>query len=98
VQETWQWLFRDYVIAQHTLTSLDKWRQRRANTFHFRYEDGWFEYVRDGRADLSASRIRQAIDMLHDLALFDIDPETNSPFLTDLGQQTLQRILESADD
>ncbi len=98
VQETWQWLFRDYVIAQHTLTSLDKWRQRRANTFHFRYEDGWFEYVRDGRADLSASRIRQAIDMLHDLALFDTDPETNKPFLTDLGQQTLQRILESADD
>lgn len=94
VQETWQWLFRDYVIAQHTLASLDKWRQRKANTFHFRYEDGWFEYVRDGRTDLSASRIRQAIDMLRDLALFDVDPETNRPFLTDLGQQTLQRILE----
>ncbi len=97
VQETWQWLFRDYVIAQHTLASLGKWRQRKANTFHFRYEDGWFEYVRDGRADLSASRIKQALDMLHDLALFAVDPDTNNAFLTDLGQQTLSRVLESTD-
>lgn len=94
VQETWQWLFRDYVIAQHTLASLDKWRQRRANTFHFRYEDGWFSFVRDGRADLSAPRIRQAVDMLHDLALFAVDPETNRPFLTDLGRQIRQQVME----
>ncbi|MFZ1395327.1 MAG: hypothetical protein WAS33_00420, partial [Candidatus Promineifilaceae bacterium] len=70
VHDTLHWLFRDYVIAQHTLASLDKWRQRQANTFHFLYEDGWFTYKRAGRADLSASRTRQAIDMLHDLGLY----------------------------
>lgn len=94
VQDTWQWLFRDYVIAQHTLASLDKWRQRKANTFHFRYEDGWFSFVRDGRTDLSAPRIRQAVDMLHDLALFVVDPATNRPILTDLGRQTWQQVVE----
>lgn len=98
VRDTWHWLFRDYVIAQHTLASLDKWRQRKANTFHFLYEDGWFTYLRDGRADLSASRIRQAIDMLHDLGLYTVNDDENTADLTKLGRQTLQRILEAADE
>ena len=93
VLETVCWLFRDHVIAQHTVASLDKWRQRKANTFHFRYEEGWFEFVRDGRADLSASRFRQAYDMLHDLDLFRFEEDQLK--LTPLGQQTLQRIKES---
>lgn len=93
VLETICWLFRDYVIAQHTVASLDKWRQRKANTFHFRYEEGWFEFARDGWADLSASRFRQAYDMLRDLDLFQFEEEQAK--LTPLGQQTLQRIRES---
>jgi hypothetical protein len=90
-----KWLYRDYVIAQHTIASLDKWRQRQANTFHFRYEDGWFEFVRSGDAGLSAPRIRQALDVLADLDLYRFDSETEAPFLTELGRETLQRILAS---
>ena len=95
VLETLVWLIQDYVIAQHTIACLDKWRQRKANTFHFRYEQGWITWVRKGRADLSASRIRQAIDMLHDLALYDVDEEEGVIHLTELGEETLNLVLAS---
>lgn len=95
VLETLAWLMQDYIIAQHTIICLDKWRQRKANTFHFRYEQGWFTWVRKGRADLSASRIHQAISMLHDLALYNVDEKDDTVHLTDLGEETLNRVLTS---
>ncbi|KAA3660162.1 MAG: hypothetical protein DWQ04_20200 [Chloroflexi bacterium] len=95
VLDTIAWLMQDYVIAQHTIACLDKWRQRKANTFHFRYEQGWFTWVRKGRADLSASRIRQAYNMLHDLDLFRVDTDEGTAHLTELGEETLNLVLES---
>ncbi|MCG3207812.1 MAG: hypothetical protein FOGNACKC_01412 [Anaerolineae bacterium] len=90
--ETLHWLFRDYIIAQHTITSLEKWRQRNANTFHFNYEDGFLEWVEDGQSGLSASRFEQAYRMLFDLGLFETD-KNRIPHLTTLGQQTLHRVV-----
>lgn len=94
VLDTWTWLQRDYVIAQHIITALEKWRARKVNTFHFNYENGVFEWVRDDRATLSASRFRQASTMLADLGLYQIDSE-GLPRLTELGEVTLQRVLEA---
>lgn len=92
ILEALHWLFRDYIIAQHTITSLEKWHQRRANTFHFNYEDGFLEWVQDGQSGFSASRFGQAYTMLADLGLFETD-ENWAPTLTPLGQQTLKRVL-----
>lgn len=86
-------LFRDYIIAQHTITSLEKWQQRGANTFHFNYENGFLEWVKAGQTGFSASRFEQAYTMLSDLGLFEADENNWVPNLTPLGQQTLQRIL-----
>jgi hypothetical protein len=94
VLDTWSWLQRDYVIAQHIITALEKWRARKVNTFHFNYENGVFEWVRDDRAALSASRFRQASTMLADLGLYQIDSE-GQPRLTELGEATLHRVLEA---
>jgi hypothetical protein len=92
-------LYRDYIVAQHIITALEKWRQRGANTFHFEYERGIFEWRRDGYTGLSASRFRQAYTMLADLGLLEIVPDSDScPQLTHLGQGTLQRVLEACDD
>jgi hypothetical protein len=96
VGETLQWLFRDYVVAQHTLVSLEKWQQRKANTFHFRYENGLFEWARQGSADLSSSRIRQAYDILVDLGLINTEMEPEQ--LSELGKAILQRMLDSYRD
>lgn len=93
-----QWLFRDYVIAQHTIAALDKWQQRDANTFHFSHENGLFSWIRDGGTSLSQSRFQQAYDILADLRLFEVAPESGRPQLTALGQQTLQRILEGSNE
>jgi hypothetical protein len=96
VLATWAWLYRDYIVAQHTITALEKWRQRKANTFHFNYDRGSFEWVRDGGTGFSASRFRQAYDMLADLGLYEIDSEAgNRPRLKEMGRQTLQRVLEA---
>jgi hypothetical protein len=94
--DTWSWLYRDYIVAQHIITALEKWRQRNANTFHFNYDRGAFERVRDDRTGFSSSRFRQAYDMLADLGLYEIVAEAGDrPRLTKLGQQTLGRVLEA---
>ncbi|HOU14104.1 MAG TPA: hypothetical protein PKZ84_13410 [Anaerolineae bacterium] len=94
-----RWLIRDYVIAQHTIAALEKWRQRNAKTFHFNYENGVFEWIADDKTGFSATRFRQASDMLFDLGLYEILSESGGvPRLTALGQQTLQRVLESFND
>lgn len=99
ILDAWSWLFRDYIVAQHIITALEKWRQRNANTFHFNYDQGIFEWSRDGVTGFSASRFRQAYDMLADLGLYEIDPEAGDrPRLTDLGRETLQRVLEACGD
>jgi hypothetical protein len=96
VLQTWSWLYRDYVVAQHTLTALEKWQQRKANTFHFNYERGSFAWVQDDSTGFSASRFRQAYDMLADLGLYETESGRGShPNLTARGVQTLRRILES---
>lgn len=92
ILETLHWLFRDYIIAQHTITALEKWHQRSANTFHFNYEDGFLEWVKDGQSGFSASRFQQAYTMLADLGLFEAD-ENWIPTVTPLGQQSLKRVL-----
>jgi hypothetical protein len=43
--QIFEWLFRDYVLAQHTITAIEKWQQRSTNTFHFKYENGIYEWV-----------------------------------------------------
>lgn len=94
--QTWNWLYRDYIVAQHTLTALGKWRQRNTNTFHFNYDRGILEWVQNDRTGLSASRFKQAHDMLADLGLYCVSPEADGrPELTELGRQTLERVLES---
>ena len=97
--DTWTWLHRDYIVAQHIITALEKWRQRKVNTFHFNYDQGVFEWVRDDSTGFSASRFRQAYDMLADLGLYEINREAaDCPQLTELGQQTLKRVLEAYSD
>lgn len=92
-------LYRDSIIAQHTITVLEKWRQRKSNTFHFVYNEGLFNWVRDDSTGFSAHRFRQAYDMLADLGLYRIGGNPGeSPRLTDLGRTTLQRVLEACGD
>lgn len=94
--EVWRSLFRDYVIAQHIITSLEKWNNRKANTFHFTYENGVFEWVRDGTTGFSATRFRQAHNMLADLGLIEFAVEEGGrALLTQLGHQILERVLEA---
>jgi hypothetical protein len=98
VLDVWAWIYRDYVVAQHTITALEKWRQRNANTFHFNYNEGLFEWVRDGENSLTTSRFPQAYTMLSDLGMYELLPEEdNRPRLTELGRKTLQRVLEDCD-
>jgi hypothetical protein len=97
VLDVWQWLFRDYIIAQHTITALEKWNNRNANTFHFNYVDGLFEWVQDDSPGFSASRFNRAHDMLLDLGLFEIN-ENGAQNLTALGEQTLKHIVDSLND
>ena len=97
--ETLRWLIRDYIIAQHTITALEKWRQRNAKTFHFNYENGVFEWVKDDKTEFSAIRFRQAYTMLFDLGLYEVPSGSGGvPRLTALGKRTLQRVLESLND
>jgi hypothetical protein len=92
-------LYRDSIIAQHTITVLEKWRQRNSNTFHFVHDEGLFDWVRDDATGFSAHRFRQAFDMLADLGLYEIDSDAGgSPRLTDLGRATLRRVLEACSD
>ncbi len=95
VIDTLAWIYKDYIIAQHTITALEKWRQRNTNTFHFNYRDGVFERVSDDFAAFSASRFPQAYTMLYDLGLYETSPEDQRPYLTVLGRRTYKRVLES---
>ncbi len=97
VLDVWKWLYRDYIIAQHTITALEKWNTRNANTFHFNYVDGLFEFVDIDRPVNSATRFNRAHDMLFDLGLFDV-VESGVQNLTPLGEKTLGKVLESLND
>lgn len=99
VLDTLASLCRDYIISQHTITVLEKWRQRNSNTFHFTYDEGLFDWVRDDDTGFSGHRFRQAYDMLADLGLYEVEPGGQRvPRLTGLGQITLQRVLEACSD
>lgn len=99
VLDTLTSLYRDYIISQHTITVLEKWRQRNSNTFHFTCDEGLFDWVRDDDTGFSGHRFRQAYDMLADLGLYEIDSVAGAPpRLTDLGRATLQRVLEACSD
>jgi hypothetical protein len=91
--QTFEWLFRDYVLAQHTITALEKWRQRNVNTFHFSYENGLFEWMRMDVNTFTADRFFQAYSMIRDLGIVELD-QSSVPFLTTRGKETLQRVLE----
>lgn len=93
LHEVWTWLHREYIVTQHTLVALEKWRQRGSNTFHFAYEDGVFNWQEDGDTGLTAPRFRQAYDMLRDLGLYTSTSEGHQ--LTTKGRKTLLRSLES---
>ncbi len=96
--ETLRFLVRDYIVSQHTISALEKWRQRNAKTFHFNYENGVFEWVQDDGTGFSATRFRQAFDMLSDLGLYEFTEGSEGlPRLTPAGTKTLQRILEGLD-
>ena len=97
ILDLWRWLTQDYLLAQHTIIALEKWQQRKVNTFHFYYEQGVFEWVSDDSTGFSASRFRQASDMLRDLGLYQVDEE-GVPFLTDKGRETLARVKEACRD
>lgn len=90
--ETLDWLFRDYVLAQHTITALEKWGQRSVNTFHFSYENGVYEWIKMDSNTFTASRFFQAYSMIRDLGLVGLD-EAGIPSLTQQGKETLNRIL-----
>jgi hypothetical protein len=99
VLDTWAWLHRDYIVAQHIISALEKWRQRRggANTFHFSYDQGLFEWIRDDTKGFSASRFPQSYSMLADLGLFELEPKDETRVgLTELGQRILQCALEAS--
>jgi hypothetical protein len=99
VLDVWIWLFRDYIVAQHTITALEKWSYRSppANTFHFNYVEGFFEWVHNDNPSYSASRFNRAYDMLFDLGLFEVD-EMGVQTLTQRGEQTLDRVLKCLHD
>ena len=87
-----EWLFRDYVLAQHTITALEKWRQRNVNTFHFSYENGVYEWIKMDTNTYTASRFFQANSMIRDLGLVSLD-EIGGPTQTTRGKDTLNRVV-----
>jgi hypothetical protein len=86
-------IIRRNIIAQHIFVAIEKWRARGVNTFHFSYDNGLFEWLRNGDVDYSASRFRQAYDMLHDLGLFTVAEETGAPLLSELGNRILEQTI-----
>lgn len=88
-----EWIFRDYIVAQHTITALEKWRQRGVNTFHFSNDNGVYEWIRMDGNSFTASRFNQAYSMIVDLGLVDFD-EDGVPNLTKMGIETLGRVTE----
>ncbi|HPO87479.1 MAG TPA: hypothetical protein PLN86_16695 [Candidatus Hydrogenedentes bacterium] len=88
-----EWIFRDYIIAQHTIAALEKWRQRKVNTFHFSNNSGLYEWVRMDGNGFTASRFFQAYSMLIDLGLVEFD-KADVPTLSRLGKETLSRVME----
>jgi len=95
--DTLDWIFRDYIIAQHTITSLEKWHQRKANTFHFNFENGIFEWVQMDSNSLSASRFSYAYNMIRDLGLVRVE-ENEVPSLSERGKKTLKRVLDKLEE
>jgi hypothetical protein len=93
--EMLEWIFRDYVVAQHTITALEKWRQREVNTFHFSNDNGLYECRRMDHNTYTAARFVQAYSMIVDLGLVKFDSE-DVPKLTKIGKDTLRRVMESA--
>jgi hypothetical protein len=98
IADTLNWLYRDYILAQHTITALEKWRARQANTFHFEYHDGQFDWLRHdtGGRSFTASRFGQARNMLTDLGLLDLTQGKIQ--LTQQGKQIYSRVLETFND
>lgn len=94
----WAWMYRDYIVSQHTLIALEKWHQRELNTFHFTYDGGLFTWLIDDKASFSGVRFRQAYDMLADLGLYEINVIENKAHLTDRGKEMLARVLEACSD
>ena len=94
--QTLEWLFRDYIIAQHTITAIEKWQQRNTNTFHFKYDNGIYEWIKTNWNGYSGSRFTEAYSMLRDLGLVTRNEEM-VPKLTPLGQKVLKRVKEKVD-
>lgn len=94
VGEVWGFLFREFVVAQHIRASLQKWEQREANTFHFTVENGLFEFRRHGRTDWTASRFKQAYQVLTDLGLLSNETGAVESPLTPEGERMLVDTLE----
>lgn len=88
------WIFRDYIVIQHTITALEKWRQRDVNTFHFSDNNGVYEFLRMDGNGFTASRFLQANSMLRDLGLIKFDDE-NVTRLSKRGKETLNAVLET---
>ena len=86
------WIFRDYIVIQHTITALEKWRQREVNTFHFSDNNGVYEFLRMDGNGFTASRFPQAYSMLRDLGLIKFGDE-NIPRLSKRGKETLNKVL-----
>ena len=88
------WIFRDYIVIQHTITALEKWRQRDVNTFHFSDNNGVYEFLRMDGNGFTASRFLQSNSMLRDLGLIKFDDE-NVTRLSKRGKETLNAVLET---
>ena len=88
------WIFRDYIVAQHTITALEKWRQRDVNTFHFSDNNGVYEFLRMDGNGFTASRFFQAYSMIRDLGLVKFNDE-NVLRLSKRGKETLNAVLET---
>jgi hypothetical protein len=90
------WLYQDYVIAQHTLTALEKLRDknRRFDSFRFTIVDGLFYFERDDRPAFTTSRFDQCLSMLIDLGL--CEPVDGAGYrITVSGDRVLHRVAKA---
>lgn len=86
-------IYQDYIISQHVISALEKWQQRSANTFHFTYDNGQFEWVSSDDEGFTGSRFPNAFNILLDLGL--IAKNDDKYDLSSSGKAIFSQVLQS---
>jgi hypothetical protein len=90
VGETLAWLAARWGVDRHLKVALGKLRYRSEDTFHIKPVEGRLVVKEAPTPSFTSPRLKQALQILHDINALNTDAETGAASVTPLGYELLE--------